>query len=209
MAHIVLDLRWARSQTLDGIARVSLSYTAELLRTPKHEYTLLFENKSHQAFCLHWIKAYNPTPLCSSFRTVICGYDARSFKNRFLLRRQLQTLQPDLYFSFYYIFHRMPGVNLAMVHDLTPLRYPEYFKQASLLFRTLLCSRKGLKWLLKQADFLITVSHHPHKDIVALLPHYDSKVFVNPLAAAPNTPVALKDCARLQHITSPFIFDHI
>jgi glycosyltransferase involved in cell wall biosynthesis len=205
MAHLVLDLRWVRSQTLDGIARVSLSYAAELLRTSTHEYTLLFQNKALKDFCLRWIDAYSPQPVCSNFRIIVCGYDARSFKNRLLLRPQLRSLRPDVYFSFYYIFHRMPGINLAMVHDLTPLHYPAYFKQASALFRLLLCSPKGLTWLLKQADFLITVSQNTYQDIVALLPAYRDKTFVNPLAAAPAQAIALEACEGLKHITPPFI----
>lgn len=205
MARVVLDLRWVRSQTLDGIARVSLSYTAELLRTPEHDYTLLFQSNALKDFCMQWIREYNPLPLRSNFRIIVCGYDARSFKNRYLLRHQLRLLRPDAYFSFYYIFHRMPGVNLAMVHDLTPLRYPAYFTQASTLFRLLLCSPAGLKWLLKKADFLITVSQNTHQDIVKLLPAYKGKIFVNPLAAAPAAPVNLADCEHIKHIPTPFI----
>lgn len=205
MARIVLDLRWVRSQTLDGIARVSLSYTAELLRTSGHQYILLFEDSARKAFCMAWIRNYNSRALCANFWVIICGYDARSIKNRVFLRAKLRSLRPDLYFSFYYIFHRQPGVNLAMVHDLTPLRYPAYFTQASLLFRWLLCSAKGLRWLLKHNDFLITVSQNTYQDIAALLPAYAAKTFVNPLAATPTPSAHKTQHESLASIPTPFI----
>lgn len=192
MARIVLDLRWVRETTLDGIARVSLSYVAELLRTaqPDHTYYLLFTNQALQAFGLAWLKQYHKKPLVANFLTKACGYDARSWKNRVFLYRELKRFNPHFYVSFYYIFHPMPGVNLAMVHDLTPLRYPQYFQQASALFRVLLCRPQGLKWLLRKADYLLTVSHHTRKDLVALAPQYRDKTFVIPLAADPGpTPI--------------------
>lgn len=186
MARIVLDLRWVRATTLDGIARVSLSYAAELLRSPSpHSYFLLFTDQVLQDFCVQWIKAYDNRKLIAPFGLKNCGYDARSWKNRCFLQGELRGLAPDFYVSFYYIFHPMPGINLAMVHDLTPLRYPDYFKQASPLFRNLLCKPWGLKALLRQADYWLTVSQHTRQDLLKLAPAYTHKTFVIPLAASP------------------------
>ena len=187
MARIVLDLRWVRETTLDGIARVSLSYVAELLRTshPNHTYYLLFTHQELKQFCLLWIQQYSKKPLVADFFSKVCGYDARSWKNRVFLYRELKGFQPHFYVSFYYIFHPMPGINLAMVHDLTPLHYPQYFQQASPLFRLLLCQPQGLKWLLHKADYLLTVSHHTRQDLIELAPEYKDKTAVIPLAASP------------------------
>lgn len=202
MPHLVLDLRWVRSTTLDGIGRVSLSYTAELLRYDNdsvlspYRYTLLFTQATLRDFCLQWIKDYDrQRPLRADYRIKTCGYDARSLKNRTRLAAELKALAPDLYLSFYYIFHRMPGLNLAMVHDLTPLRYPQYFKQASPLFRLMLCHKPGLRFLLQQADRLLTVSESTRQDILAVLPSSPRPnsrtraVQVIPLAAAPPEPI--------------------
>ncbi len=175
MARIVLDLRWVRSDVLDGIARVSLCYAAELLRREDHDYVLLFANNRLKTFCMSWIHDYDANNDASrplrSWCALVCGFDARSFLNRTRLPELLRPFSPEAYLSFYYIFHPvLPRScrNFAMVHDLTPLKFPAYFKKASLLFRGLLRHPWGVKLLLSQAHEVITVSRSTRRDLQML-----------------------------------------
>lgn len=168
--RIALDLRWARSPILDGIGRVSLSQSAELLCQPsQHAFLLIFENQEMLDFGLDWMRRNASGRLQNDYQAQVLGCAPRSWKNRRRLSAVLRQWKADLYLSFYYIFGPVPCPALAMVHDLIPLLYPEYFRAASWPFRLLMTRPLALRWLLRSADALVTVSHNSQRDLQRLL----------------------------------------
>jgi alpha-1,3-rhamnosyl/mannosyltransferase len=164
---IFLDLRWVRSATLDGLGRVSLSLVAELLRLESpHSFCLLLSTQELARFCLQWIREADPRPLRAVYRIDTLGFDARSPLNRLVLPRLQKDFGADLYFTPYYPFHPVPGIPcVGMVHDLIPLLFPAYFREASLPFRLLMTRATPLKLLLKPCTKIITVSQSSARDL--------------------------------------------
>ncbi len=164
---IWLDLRWARGTTPDGIGRVSLSLAAALLQqSSAHEFSLLCASAERADFVRTWLAGAGVTepPL------TIVGADARALSNRWRLPRLQRAQAPQLYFSPYYLFHPPHGIpSIAMVHDLIPLRYPDYFKDASLPFRLLMTHVGPLRLLLRAARQIVTVSRCSAQDLTQLL----------------------------------------
>lgn len=168
---IFLDLRWVRSATLDGLGRVSLSLVAELLRLDSpHSFGLLLSSPELARFCLQWIREADPRPLRAVYRVDTLGCDARSPLNRLILPRLQKDFAADLYFTPYYPFHPVPGIPcIGMVHDLIPLLFPAYFREASLPFRLLMTRSTPLKLLLKSCKKIITVSQSSAHDLTQAL----------------------------------------
>lgn len=167
----VLDLRWVRSAHVDGIGRVSLSLAAELLRLKTaHCWGLLFSSPERARFALDWIRCYDNRPLTATYRADILRCEAHSPLNIFQLERIRRLFQPDLYFTPYFPFFVCIGLPcVGMVHDLIPLRYPEYFCHASLPFRLLMTHARLLRLLLRPCQRIVTVSHSSARDLQALL----------------------------------------
>jgi len=176
----LIDLRWARSQTLDGIGRVSLCLMAELLRMESpHIFGLLFANAERAEFGLAWIRNYDTRPIKATYRVDRVGIDARSPLNRVVLPQRVRQFQPDLYFTPYYPFHPPAGIPcMGMVHDLIPLRYPEYFREASLPFRLLMTHATPLQLLLQSCQKIITVSQSSAQDLQQMLGISPTKIQV-------------------------------
>lgn len=168
--RLLLDLRWIRSEILDGIARVSLSVTAELLHLhPDWRFGLLFADGAMRDFALDWIRRYHPHEIVADYIALVTGFSAQSPLNRALLWKQVKPFRPDLYFSFYYIFHPLPLPQVCTVHDLTPLLYPDYFSQASLGFRMTMTKASVLRMMLRPMDGIVTVSRNTCHDLVEKL----------------------------------------
>lgn len=176
----LLDLRWARTDTLDGIGRVSLSLAAELLRLESpHSFGLLFSTPERARFALNWIRNYDLRPLRAPYRVDMLGIDARSPRNPLLLNRVRRAFEPALYFTPYLPFFPCPGVPcVGMVHDLIPLRYPDYFRKASLPFRLLMTQTAPLRLLLRPCQQVVTVSHSSARDLQTLLDWPASRIQV-------------------------------
>lgn len=165
---IVIDLRWVRSEVLDGIARVSLSVTAELLKQhPDWTFILLFEQESQRQFCIKWMQQRGRWQ--ANKISVLLGFDAHSPRNRLQLWPQIRKYEPDLFFSFYYLFHPVPIPAICMVHDLIPVRFPDYFSLATTMFKMLMTRPQALRYILGYARQIVTVSEHSKQDLIHVL----------------------------------------
>ncbi|HEY9841929.1 MAG TPA: glycosyltransferase family 1 protein [Candidatus Obscuribacterales bacterium] len=180
--RLLLDLRWVRSEILDGIGRVSLSVTAELLLLhPDWPFGLLFADAKMRDFALEWIRAYHyPDEIVADYQAMVTGFGPQSPLNRALLWKQVKAFRPDVYYSFYYIFHPLPVTQVCTVHDLIPLIYPQYFQQASLGFRMAMTRAQTLRWLLKPMDGIVTVSNNTCQDLVEKLGIAAERIHVCP-----------------------------
>lgn len=199
--RLLIDLRWLRSEILDGIGRVSLSVTAELLHLhPDWRFCLLFSDARLRDFALDWISAYHPNELLADFQATVTGFGPQSPLNRALLWRQVKAFRPDLYFSFYYIFHPLPIPQVCTVHDLIPLLYPELFQQASLGFKMAMTRTQSLRWLLKPMDGIVTVSQNTREDLIGRLGIAPGRIHVCPpgVDAQPASEALGGELARLK-----------
>lgn len=195
--RLLIDLRWIRSEVLDGIARVSLSVTSELLRLyPDWRFGLLFATPRLRDFALNWIQTYHGFDIVADYVSLVTGFSAQSPLNRALLWKQVKGFRPDLYYSFYYIFHPLPVPQVATVHDLTPLLYPEYFSQASLGFRLTMTQTRVLNHLLSSMDGVVTVSQNTRQDLIQRLGLEPERIHVCPPGVDP--PEAAKGKAPLK-----------
>ncbi len=185
---LVIDLRWVRSEVLDGIARVSLSVTAELLKQhPDWTFILLFEQESQRQFCVKWMQQRGRWQ--ANKISVLLGFDAQSPRNRLQLWPQIRSFEPDLFFSFYYLFHPVPIPAICMVHDLIPVRFPDYFALATTMFKMLMTRPQALRYILGYARQIVTVSEHSRQDLIHVLGIPERQISLCHPGVDPATPV--------------------
>lgn len=179
--RLLLDLRWLRSHILDGIGRVSLSVTAELLHLhPDWRFCLLFSDAGLRDFALEWIRSYHPHDIVADYQAMVTGFGPQSPLNRALLWKQVKAFRPELYYSFFYIFHPLPVPQVCTVHDLIPLLYPEHFHQASLGFKVAMTKAQSLRWLLRPMDGIVTVSRNTREDLIERLGIAPERIHICP-----------------------------
>lgn len=202
---MMVDLRWVRSQTLDGIGRYTLSVMAEILRIRNHHrWIFLVENEDMQAFCQEWWQQYAPVALVAEYDFLITHIPATSFKNRYLMPRWIKKERPDLFYSPYYIFidWKHPCIRVMTVHDLIPLRFPELFKQASWPFRLLMTRPRPLQKRLQTAAAIVTVSRSTSRDLQQLL-HIKARKITVIYPGVNMNPSALDTTTVLAHYQVP------
>jgi len=129
----------------------------------------LFENQALKDFCIQWLKNNLKANTHLDYHVIITGFSAQSPQNRLFLWQKVQPFRPNVYLSYYYIFHPLPLTQICMVHDLIPLIYPDYFSKASLLFKFLMTRKSSLRWLIKQASHTLTVSNNTRTDLIQRL----------------------------------------
>lgn len=188
--RLVLDLRWVKSPVLDGIARVSLSLTAALMRQqPDWFFVLLFGSDSLRRFGLDWLNAADTQAIQADYVSLVIPFGPASPLNQLRLGGLLRKHRPEQYFSFYYAFQRLSIPQTIMVHDLIPLLFPDSFKQASLGFRLSMTRADSLKLLLSNARRVVTVSHSTRQDLEQQLQVPKSRIAVCYPGVSPSLPV--------------------
>lgn len=172
---VVLDARWIFEE-ITGIG----SYTRELIQQlalldRRNEYVLLFsseELRARTAAETAWEAAPN-------FSAQVLSYPLFSVANQLRLPRWLQAQGADIYHSpnFMIPFTAFPrnrrGRTAAVVtiHDLIPLRFPEWTPRA-LKSRFHPLYRGIMREVAARADHVITVSQTSRQDILqCLLPY--------------------------------------
>ncbi len=169
---IVLDARWIFPE-ITGIGSYTRELIQQLARLDRHnDYVLLFaseELRTRTAAETDWDAAPN-------FSAQVLPYGLFSVTNQWQLPRWLRTQKADLYHSPNFMIpltafprHRR-GRTAAVVtiHDLIPLRFPEWTPRA-LKSRFHPLYRGIMREVAARADHIITVSQTSRNDILECL----------------------------------------
>ncbi|MEQ8702345.1 MAG: glycosyltransferase family 1 protein [Phaeodactylibacter sp.] len=117
----------------------------------------------------------------------------------FLLRRhKVDVVLEPAHFGPFNLPRRVHRV--TVIHDLTPLLFPQYH-----LWHSQLLQRLFLKGILKRASLVITNSRHTQKDVLAHFPFLKGRVIAAHLGANPDlAPVEDRSWLDRQGIEAPY-----
>ncbi|MCX6357933.1 MAG: glycosyltransferase family 1 protein [Candidatus Aureabacteria bacterium] len=164
--RICIDARWV-GEKIAGIGRYTvylMKYLAEL--DPGHDYLVLFHNGSvRDRVCgeLGLSRRRN-----WAVRTV--PYDVFSLRGQWFLPRMLRRERVDLFHSTNFMapLMRYGGKLVLTVHDIIPLKFPEYAPRSKKT-RLFPVYRAIMKRLARIADLIIADSEHSRGDIINFL----------------------------------------
>lgn len=163
--HILFDGRWIRPNKPDGITR----YSTELIKALLKKGALV----SVAVWDAGQVEGLNVDTL------VVLPKPNSLVASRRALKKTLKKGDYDLYFCPHFL-QILPSTDVPTVltcHDLTPWKFPA--SGSSMAWRIFHKNLLGLKFLLKRAKFVATVSKTSKKEIEGLLPDSDIRVVYN------------------------------
>lgn len=163
--RILFDGRWIRPGSPDGITRYSKELIKALVKKDV-SVTLIVHNPAQaEGLEINRIADFpHQNSLIASKRA---------------LKNLLESEDFDLYFCphFLQILSKTRATTVLTCHDLTPWQYPA--KNSSRIWAGFHKSYLGLRYLLKRASYVVTVSESTKKDLLAILPRANIKVIYN------------------------------
>ncbi|GIW22399.1 MAG: glycosyl transferase [Candidatus Sericytochromatia bacterium] len=162
--NILIDARWINTSNIDGISNFTINIIKELLNNFGDKFYILLKNKEEYHFLR---KNFN----LNSEKVIFLDIKINSFKNIFKIRQLINNLNIKLYFSPNIVFF-LPFINckkIVVIHDIIPLIYKQYFKNASFKFKLFFTNRFIYKKILNFSDKIITVSNSTKKDLKKIL----------------------------------------
>jgi alpha-1,3-rhamnosyl/mannosyltransferase len=172
MTRYVLDARTATNH-FPGIGRYTVSLAQAMLPLLRQDERLILLRDPGQSS--RWNLADLPTQIVDALVSPF------SLKQQWHIPALLKQLQADLYHSPYFLMPYRPGrTTLLTLHDLIPLRYPQYYTLAQRLIFTV-----TIRLALRAADHCWAVSEATARDFQELLGLPAARVTAFPSAAAP------------------------
>jgi glycosyltransferase involved in cell wall biosynthesis len=162
---IAIDLRWIRSENIDGTSRYAIELVSNLLRHESDlQYLLLGDGTLIQRFIPESEHAG---------QVEIGGLPERllSMADFWRTPRSLQQLGIDVYHSPSYLASPFRGAykKILTVFDLIPFLFPEALSKSRLFWKLFYATRYPAAAILRSADVVVTASEHTRRDLVRLL----------------------------------------
>src|SRR3990167_6523919 len=196
--HLVIDLRWVRDISLDGVSRYSIEVVKRILPQTKRlkiRVTLLFDKEEVRRKVTSLLSG-------NSFQVFKVPFPVLSLKEPILLPRILEHLGSDLFFSPNYFTYPFNGKTkvVLVVHYLTQYVSPET-SQGNLKWKIFFSFKFPAKIILNKADKIITDSISTKRDIIKLSNINAEKILVTYLAADKKffERVGEEDIKRIKH----------
>ena len=162
--RIALDLRWIRSEQIDGISRYAVNLAAHLLAVaPEHAYLFIGD----PALLAH----HFPQGLGANARIVPCPHRLLSPKDFLLMPRFIEQFNVDVFHAPHYLSSPLQSrcKKILTVFDLIPFLFPNALSKSRLLWRIFYRAPAFAKRILRSADAVLTASQHTKRDIIRLL----------------------------------------
>jgi glycosyltransferase involved in cell wall biosynthesis len=163
---IGVDIRVLMDKNYSGISEYTANLLSEILKQDQaNEYKLFYNSsKGHEARLDYWAKN-NSKLFATKYPNKIFNY----FLQRVCTRPRLDNIVggTDVFFAPHFNFLNVTKNTklVVTVHDLSFLRYPEFFSKRKNFWHKAL----GIKKLLNRADFIVAVSENTKHDLMELL----------------------------------------
>ncbi|MCP4396267.1 MAG: glycosyltransferase family 4 protein [bacterium] len=161
---IAFDLRWIRSEKIDGISRYTLNLVSHLLQQDReNEYLCI----GHQPL----LEQHLPLSTYPQARIVSIPQQVLSLKDFLQTQRSIERLDVDLFHVPNYLSSPFCGtyVKILTVYDLIPFLFPDALSKSRLLWRCFYKTPYPARHILRSADIIVTTSEHTKRDLVRLL----------------------------------------
>ncbi len=161
---IAFDLRWIRSEKIDGTSRYAIDLVSHLIQhTDEHRYVLLGDAALIERFI----------PDAFQLKQV----EVRSIPERLLsihdfwrTPRSLESLGIDIYHSPSYLCSPFTGsyAKILTVFDLIPFLFPDALSKSRLFWKIFYATRLPALIILRSANAIVTTSEHTKQDLVRM-----------------------------------------
>lgn len=180
IVRIGIDIRWIRTQEMDGISRYVINLIKHLVEVDsKNVYFLITNPIEEGERILPFAFRLSPS-LKERVSFVAAPYPLLSYQDFYQLPIFLNQLEIDLFHAPNYLTSPRTGyyAKIITVHDLIPFIYPETLWGASLKWKLYYKSRYPTYLMLQKADYLIADSICTKKDIMNLFGIPSEKITV-------------------------------
>lgn len=162
--RIAFDLRWIRSERIDGISRYAINLTTHLLQADSvNEYTLV----GNQAILQKYLSlAAFPNAIITTIPQTLL-----SIQDFLTTPRAIQRFQSDIFHVPNYLTSPFPGNyrKILTVYDLIPFLFPGALSKSRLLWRLFYKTAYPAASILRSADVIIAASENTKHDVIRLL----------------------------------------
>lgn len=170
---IAFDLRWIRSEQIDGISRYAINLVLHLLQAdPTDEYVLI----GNQII----LNRHFTWSMFPHAKIVSIPQSLLSVQDFLLTHREIQRLDVDIFHSPNYLTTPF-GENykkILTVQDLIPFFFPTALSKSRLLWRLFYKTSYPASLILRSADAIITTSENTKQDLIHLLKIPSEKIQV-------------------------------
>lgn len=190
---IGVDIRVLMDKQYSGVSQYAANLLAALLEIDKeNQYRLFYNSWQNLSDKMKVWQRPNVEIIASPYPNKVFNYGLQGFLGRPYLDRLIGGC--DVFFSPHINFSNFSSHSkqVLTIHDLSFLRYPEFFSWRKNLWHQAL----NLKKLASQADVLVAVSENTRQDIIDLLKVEASKVRV--IHSGFKAPLGSTDIASAQ-----------
>ena len=162
--RIALDLRWIRSEKIDGISRYTLNLVSHLFQQDRENEYLCIGHKP-------LLEQKLPFADYPQARIVSIPQRVLSVKDFLQTQRSIEGLGIDLFHVPNYLSSPFRGsyVKILTVYDLIPFLFPSALSKSRLLWRCFYKTPYPARSILRSADVIITTSAHTKQDLIRVL----------------------------------------
>ena len=162
--RIAIDLRWIRSENIDGISRYAIHLVSHLLkRDSENQYVLLGDEAR--------LKRHTNFPAFPNAATTAIPPPLLSVQDFLLTQQEIQRLHVDIFHAPNYLCSPLSGSykKILTVQDLIPFLFPKALSKSRILWRWFYKTVYPARIILRSADTIITTSENTKQDIMHLL----------------------------------------
>jgi glycosyltransferase involved in cell wall biosynthesis len=171
--RIAFDLRWIRSDQIDGVSRYAINLISHLIQADTTNRYVLIGNQT----ILEKHLALSEFP---NITVVSIPQALLSIQDFLLTPREIQRLNVDILHVPNYLTSPFKGnyKKILTVYDLIPFLFPEALSQSRLLWRLFYKTPYPAAFIFRSADTIIATSEHTKHDIIRLLNIFPEKIQV-------------------------------
>ncbi|PID56901.1 hypothetical protein CSB45_09590 [candidate division KSB3 bacterium] len=162
--RIAFDLRWIRSEKIDGISRYTLNLVSHLLRQDRqHDYVCIGDSTL--------LERQLPALDVTQIQIVSIPQRLLSVKDFLQTPRAIEALNVDLLHVPNYLSSPFRGnySKILTVYDLIPFLFPSALSRSRLLWRCFFTTPYPARSMLRSADRIVATSEHTKRDVMQLL----------------------------------------
>lgn len=161
---IAFDLRWIRSEKMDGISRYTVNLVLHLLKSDSEKKYILIGDETI-------LQKHVDLSAFSNAKIISINQPLLSIQDFLLTQRSITQLDIDIFHVPNYLSSPFGGTykKILTVHDLIPFLFPEALSKSRLLWRLFYKSIYPALVILRSADTILAVSENTKRDLVRLL----------------------------------------
>ena len=174
---ILIDLRWIKSKTFDGIARESFEVTKRLVLDKNNNFLLLYFNDDIK----NWLDNLLTINTLPNVKWHKISFNIASLKDIMFLPFVIKKLKIDIYYTFNFItsfFHFRSYNTIITVNDLIPFLFKKSFLKRNIKWFFFTIFPFSTKYIFLKSHLIISISNSTKNDLIRLFKVEEEKIKV-------------------------------